>query len=960
MATERSLFDDWLQEGYAFQPLFDATVAWVNRLAREGSQGRLVPVLRALIESHHLRTEVVARLLSPLAAPALLRAAREAGPSAYQYFDAVRAFRPGRQGLRAFRDALRGESSLVVRLSATAVGLARDPDAVPILTGLLEDESDDVRRVVSNALGRIGPPAVPFLLGIIGDTSLSTSRRVRALTALRATGFRTDDVAPTLARCLEETDPQDHDLRRGLFMAGAKLRVNGLTRFAAAALVSDDWHTALAAAKLLTEAPDESADANLRSAIDVWARRDDPGHLRSLVVRQIAVALLRHPSAENQGVALELIRSGLRDAGPLDADDAAKLPDALSLSLGRGIVLDELASSMRLGPVTRALVLLFSALKATWRPADLDALADVAEQLERGGRAFAAPMIDAIIEATQGEEDSPLAVTASQIDAVQALILCQVPDLAGQLCRLLPYASDGLVRHVAYVLWVLGDGRAEDPLWAAFQSRAAEDYGDARSRHELIRALASCGTARSRDGILTYTRDLPRFAFEYDQEVLLPLMQRGVLSEEDLAGVVRDEHAALEGRVACIRALADLSPQPWLPLFRELLTAQPEPALQQASIVAIALAEDRESIPHLYTTLQKIVAPVDGVSGEPDTEEAASLGWVAATAAFALAILGDARAVPLIEATIDGFPGQPTDLARMVEALGQFAAPSSLPALLRLSQNRISKHVVDAAIEALGNYLADPDAEEAVLGALNSGSGGYDDRGSQLVALKTLARRSPNLLLDEVRDLYRLGHLESSARQWLALQAPYLARDARVHGDRFAELLASLMSDRDFWVRELLYQTVDRVPPGLVAGARARAATDVDPWKRASAVRLSGALDEESAEIEALRSDPDGLIRDAADAAAEARRSRRDLAGLVERFGSRDPAVRAAAFFALEGRGDEWAMHRLGKRYPPGTEADRWVGSLDTAVQYRRRDEHRKRGKEEDRRAERLDVVRFD
>jgi hypothetical protein len=116
----------------------------------------------------------------------------------------------------------------------------------------------------------------------------------------------------------------------------------------------------------------------------------------------------------------------------------------------------------------------------------------------------------------------------------------------------------------------------------------------------------------------------------------------------------------------------------------------------------------------------------------------------------------------------------------------------------------------------------------------------------------------------------------------------------------------------------------------------------------------------EITEIEVLRGDADGLIRDAADAALELRNTRCHLEELIKSFGSSDPAVRAAAFFALESCGDEWTMYRLAEQYPAGTDVGRLVQGLEPAVQQRRRKEHQKRGREEDRRWETLDTVRFD
>jgi hypothetical protein len=189
---------------------------------------------------------------------------------------------------------------------------------------------------------------------------------------------------------------------------------------------------------------------------------------------------------------------------------------------------------------------------------------------------------------------------------------------------------------------------------------------------------------------------------------------------------------------------------------------------------------------------------------------------------------------------------------------------------------------------------------------------------------------------------------------------PLLGCAEEIDRDKFTELLASLMSDRDFWVRELLYQTIDQVPFHLVAAARSQLSAPTDPWKRAAAVRFSAAEAVGSPEIDDLRSDPEGLIRDAADAVLLNHKNQRYLEELIDRFGSPTPAVRASAYFAIADQGGEWSVRRLAERYPEDTVPSQWVRGLASAVDTRRRNEHRKRGREEDRQSEKLDRIKFD
>ena len=618
-------------------------------------------------------------------------------------------------------------------------------------------------------------------------------------------------------------------------------------------------------------------------------------------------------------------------------------------TLGRASLIAELVGALRFGEASPLFWEAVRFVGKAWRPRNLEDIATAAADVQRDGTRLGDRVVTVIARAIRSPSGGALAQPSFQIDVVQVLVRCQVSGVAAQISQLLPDASNGLMPHLLYVLWVLGDPAAEKQLWSAFSSRAGNEHADVKMRVEIVRTIATCATGASRDQLMGYIRTLPWNGRAFDKDVLLPLVRRGVLFEQDLASIAQDHQASEYGREVCIKALAAVAPDKWAALICGVLADRPGAGLERECLLALANMGDQSAVPLMRDRLREIADTWPPPHEVKHSKETQSLASVAAVAALALAVLGNTSVVPQIEAMIDHFPGDLFDLSLLAETLGRLKAPSSLPILLRLSEHRESRHVVEEAIEALGVYLPNADAQEKIITALNTGFGGVFDRGSQLAAMRTLARHDPNLLLEVVTGMSPLGHLDSSARQWLALHIDSIGRIEGVDSNRVVALLTSLACDRDYWVREMVYQAIDRVPSGIVERVTASLSVEPDAWRQACAVRLSGTLEVDDTTLKVLSNDRDPIIRDAAEAGLAQRQARRSLSTLIELFGSADARNRAAALFALEAHADEWAMWRLADRYPEDSGPREWFNDLAAAIQERRRREHQKVRKAEDR-----------
>lgn len=951
-AAERSpleelgdLVTQWLEEVYDYPPVIDAIVAWAYRLSQEPSDPKLAALVEALVENPSLRLEVVFRLMPPAVAESILRAlGRADSEDLAPYHSAILAIRPSPAALAAFRHGLFSRDERVARLAIRAAGTNQDSEAIPALITLLDHADEDIRLLASNALGWIGAPAVPHLLAIIGDRQMSGVRRVRSLLALRAAGYRSQEVAAVLEECLATDATNDPSLQRNAFLVAAALRVNGLTSYAISALRSEDAMVVLDAAKLLTEVPDAHADQSLLQALQEWTNRDAGLADRYSILRQVGMALMRMPTAEKTEAVLSLLRTSFKTGAPLSPIESIWLVEALPMPEAWVLVLEDLAHGLAARPPAPHIWQNLRAIAEVWQPKDLAAPEAACKRLTLDGLYLSRLVVDALIEAPVWEGNHLLNEGNARRWAVTALIKCRAPELSVELARLLPHAEWPRDQQVCDALWALSDTRAEDALLTKLAEPVPEEQGIRRRRDAPLYALATCGAIRAGEWMVGFLKSVGfrEIQLGFDEQVLRPLVLRGVLQPDRLAEILADEFASEDGRVASLLALAGWDAPRFMTLFHKVLHQDVGTPLRAYAASALGLCGDDSVAPDLLQLLRSTDEP-----------------FLAEHAARALAQLEHDPAVRHIEEALQEF-AETSNAGGVAAALSVFKDSESIPFVLDALDRSRFPFVRHKIVEALGEFWPNQRVQQAILEQLAAGSGGWEDRGEQVPAIHTLARRAPNLLLAHAAELHSVGHLDPSARQALTHWMPQLARTEGIDGNALQTLLEQLVCDHDFWVREQAAQAMVLLPLEVCQRVYIELYRRKEPWSTACAVRTLGYWQAGELDIERELLAPDRLVREAASEARKMRARRENLRVLIDQLGSQDASIRASALYALEDQGDEATIWLVGEQYSDDSLVELFIDSIVGAINRRRRDEHRKRVYEEDRRLEDLGIVWFD
>ena len=942
----RALADKWIREAFNYPPLIDALLAWIDRLADDPQNPRLLTLVEILVESHIFRSEVLFRMMRPAVINALFEIIRQKEPHVfYAYREAVKAVRLSQAEKAKIRRWLHDRDPKARRLAADLAGIHRDEEYIRDLIELLEDDDKEVRDAAYQALSQIGRPAVEPLLGIIQDSSQPVERRTRCLGALRAIGFRDERVSQTLEKALEDGLQGDTALLRSALLAAAHLRDRNQTRQAVAALESADWQVVQAAAKLLTEAPEPDALPSLRDTLHRWinAEQDDFGQL--FTVRQLLVALAQIRDDQAKEIVLNAVREGLQDKSRLPAVEALRVADRLDSPTARRSMLEDLLRRVSETPLDPLVWHNVRRLGLTWRPEHLQALAETTKDLSKHGIDVAQRIVDAIIEGTRAKGDHPLGDYHAQLAAIRTLAKCRPDNFAGEAARLLHDAGWPLDLKVCDMLWVASDPAAEKALLRKLAQATSGGSGDQEAwliRNHVIRALGTCGTERGASAVVDFLRSEPSILIYLPEEGVYPLVRRGVLRTEELVEIARDPHASSQGRITALIALGILDAQGHKDLFLEIMAQAEDPTLQAYAVRMLGFAEDSSVVPHLRQLLRKTQEP-----------------FVAEQAAEALARLEARHAIPDIEQALQEF-AETDRVIGFIWALKHFREPSSLHVLTEVMQRSRSVATRHTVIEALGTFLPNAQAKQIILEQLDNWGGGSMDLGTQRPAIRALARYAPTLLLERALSLYDGGRLDRSAREELAMWLPNLANSNRVDQDPFVELATRLVCDLYLPIREQAAQSLGRVNPALCRDIYRKLRNATDEWKQACAVYMLGFCDGDEREIVSARFAEAFVIRYAADTALEMRHRRRALRRLVEQYTSRDGVERLAAYLAIQEQGDEQTIWSLENACRQDDLAYVFLRQLEAGVKERLEKERKTRAREEEKILRQAGTVRFD
>jgi hypothetical protein len=364
-------------------------------------------------------------------------------------------------------------------------------------------------------------------------------------------------------------------------------------------------------------------------------------------------------------------------------------------------------------------------------------------------------------------------------------------------------------------------------------------------------------------------------------------------------------------------------------LFLRVLSQAEDQTLRGYAARMLGFSKDVTVVPHLQQLLSD------------------DQSFVAEQAAWSLARLDACHTIRDIEEAFHRFLGA-KHRSGFIYALAHFHQPGSLPVIIAALESK--HHAFDGdLIRACGAFLPDPAAEQIIVERLETWEGGHHDSGNQLASIRALAEYAPNLLLARVRKLYDQGHLYESTREELSRWIPHLSCQPGVDKQLLLEIVALLISDLYFPVRDLAGQALGLIDPQMCLQVYENISQVADEtgWKQASAIYSLGYWDSDESKIHAARFDTEFIVRYAADAALQIHYKRTSLKNLVEMYRSTDGRMRLAAYLALKEQGNEQVIALLNETITDVEPAKIFLRQLTHSISERGKKDRKDRWNEE-------------
>jgi len=881
-AAERAvLLDQWLSDAGDYHPVFDAVLAWIDRLSVRPDDPQLLDLLQRIIDSG--REGYIFKLLRPAVVRSLfLLLIRDEEEKQSLYFDAGNALRPSPEALREIRWYLRDPDARARRLAAQLAGRHRDEQAVPDLLNLLGDEDFHTRQAAYHAVERIGKAALPALLSRIRDETQTDKTRAACLHALRNTGHLNDEISDLIGQALKSND---EGVLVAAVLAAALYRDKRQRQSVLPFLQHENHHLVQCAAKYFEEVPTPEAFVQLEQAARRHFAAGDENIESFPVFRQLAVTLVRTDRDAALPLVLEFVREGIAGKKTFPIHIIIERAEKFGLPEVFRPVIRELTRQAGPGNAPDQSFDHLRRLGEIWRPEQLDALAETAKELSAGGNDLSRLLTGQVAQHIEQHDMYPMADRLNRVKDLRLLAKCRADNLIPALCELLAVTPDLSTRELCEWLWVAADPQAEGPLLAKLPDPSGKRHW--YSTYAVLRALGTCGGRRAKEEILRHLCGGGEIALHFHQEVLHPLLYRRELLPAELGTLALDTQRPGPARMCSLLALAEWD----APAYREVIqqvAADPADAKLQAQAVRLLfLAKDASIIPYLRRMLR------DRNCHPAVKEQAATvLGWLDATEALAE-----------IERVCGNNPA-----GGLISTLARFKSESSLPIILAGVKEK-GWGMLREYVEALGAFAHLPRGRAAIQGLFEEWAGGREDYlNLQSHLIEGLASHQPSFLLQEIIDPWDKKHLHARGRLTLAVEARRLIIRQSVELPALLPVMTRLISDEDLAVRETALQ-------GLVFATQdfcrslfetMWSAPNADECTRAAAVATLGYWQSDEWQPDRLRYDPDLLVRQAADIALKGKTRRSALGKLVDRFQSIHGNERLAAWLCLTERGD-WA-----------------------------------------------------
>jgi HEAT repeat protein len=926
----RALVTRWIDDAWNYSPLLDALLALADRLGENPRDNRLLILLDVLLEEHRSYNDLF-RLMRPTLIISLFELIVRNNPEyIHTYRDAAVKVRSSEAMLAEVRHRLQDPDSRIRAIAVELVGIHRDVRSTSALTRLLEDQEEEVSRATWIALGRIGVPAIAPLLEIADDSSQPVESRSHCIAALRAIGFRNEEVSAAIAHCLEDAEVNRYErLLRNALLTAAHLRDRGHTASAIRALEHEDDDVVQATAKLLTEVPESVAFNALRQSL--FPQFTPGGEIRERywLPRQLIAALVASDAGRAEPVILEMIREGLEGAGELRPVGALEAAEKTGLPAAYSLVLEDLVIRLERQPNQGIVLRSAELLGKTWYPQQLAAMVEMARNLNARNLNVARLFVNAVAPNMRVHDEFPTGDGINRVKDLHGAIKCQADGFIPEASALLADARALSTMELCELFWVAGDTSAEEWLLYKLEHPASTPERVRNEKGYILRALGTCGTERAATVVLDYARQGQDISIYFPQEALVPLVQRGVLSVDSLTDVVRDPSAPVVGRALCLSTLGTVDVRAHQELFAWVAREVEVEMLQRQAVRLLGFGIDASLIPYLHGLLRN--SPHRSVKAE---------------AAVALARLNARQTIHDVERALEDINNR-----RFVEALAIFREESSLPFVINALQT-VGPQFRGMYLEALAAFSQYPQGGEAVREQFEEWASGEPSFWNyQSPLIRGLARHNPALLLERVIKLYDEGLLNSDARSTLAGRIPRLFHSDETDKILLRDLVSRLICDRDAETRDITVHSLRRTSEQFCFGVyeTLNNSRESDEWSRACAVYALGLWDNEheSNLVESLCYGSELLVRRAADNVVESIRRHQHLQTHLDRYNRTEGLSRLSAYLCLKKQGTVSTIWSLRDDTPKGAVTQAFVRHVSDRINKRLEGVYRKRQEED-------------
>lgn len=840
------------------------------------------------------------------------------------------------------------------------LGEIGDERAIELLVSLLPQQVrfDSYRYYVAQAARRallcIGERAIAPIIACVIDSTNSTKERCDYFAGLTSIGIRTDEASETVRQCLEEGLIGNKEILNFSIRAAVSLRDRSQAGLVKQALASDNLDTLEKAALYFELMPDESAVAELESALqECLSRPEEKPFWSSWTIKTFAATLLASRQKHARNLILEFVKNNLPGNDKIHAHSVIEILGNSDLSEAPGILLIELDRRFKSPSDEKPNDTIDSLLREIikiWRPEASKKLASVAVGLLNKPDAeknFTDCLVEIHTEPPSvGEGESlPLRSRVSFENVLKILAKCRIPNFGTAVTRLLPVSVWSATFETCDALWLAGDSSAENALIEKLRQLTTarktkkdrkDDEHPGTDEYYIIRALGTCAVSeRGVETVLDYMRENPRLSRSLPYDVLRTLLRRGAVTAQRIAEIALDRDGTHEyARNFCLQALCSFDAPRFTAVFLDAFCNETDEEAKGSAAFALGWANKTNRA----TAISALENELTGRTS----------AYIAINIGESLARLKSSESLPLIEAAINRFGIE--KMPDLLASAAEFRAASTFKMLPDIFDEKWHYSDREARnIAAFGFFYQTEDRARANVRARFEAALKCQDTGKQRHAVYALAVHDPAWLLERAIGMFDEKTLESSAKLAVIFRVQQISHHKSSDAENFVRLYARLLCDRDLTVRESAAASLANVNSKLRQQIYDALYTCDHDWARGCAVYSLGFWDSDAKEIERACFDVSKTVRFLAGIAKTIRDKRAALKKTIHTFKeSAGGSERVAAYFALAEQAEMSHVETLYRSISYEHPAHLFLNDLEKDVEKRVEAERKKRAKDEE------------